>query len=146
MKKIYMISRIILTAITFILFSLLIIGGGSSFAVVPITYSIIVFACSFPSTKLAEKIIDKGQMIDNIFVRIGYYIILFIVLLIVCYICIYLINYIYNNCFITPTNLNASIRQDLFLLLIISIVCNLVILPYFQAIIINILKFIMHEY
>ena len=56
-----MISRVVLAVITFVLFSIMIINEDSSWNIVPIIYSLIVFGFSFPSTIFAKKIIEIGN-------------------------------------------------------------------------------------
>ena len=80
MKKINMISRIILAIMTFIIFSIILINEDSSWNIIPIIFALIVFGLSFPSTKFAEKIIAIGNRINNKFLKIIYYIVLPIVL------------------------------------------------------------------
>ena len=140
MKKIYMISRIALAIITFILFSIMIINEDSSWNIVPIIFSLIVFGLSFPSTIFAKKIIEIGNKIENTFLKILYYIILPIALLVICLAFYMGILYIYDIFITTPNEMGSTLGQALLILFISAVVVIMVILPYIQAIIINILK------
>lgn len=140
MKKINMMSRIIMVVITFILFSIMIINEDSSWNIVPGIFSLIVFGLSFPSTILAEKIIKIGNKINNKLLKIAYYIFLPIILLIIC-LAIYMIAlYIYDTFITTPNEIGAALGQSLLLLFIVTVGVIVIILPYIQAVIINILK------
>lgn len=140
MKKINMMSRIIMVVITFILFSIMIINEDSSWNIVPGIFSLMVFGLSFPSTILAEKIIKIGNKINNKLLKIAYYIFLPIILLVIC-LAIYIIAlYIYDTFITTPNELGAALGQALLFLFIVAVGVIVIILPYIQAVIINILK------
>lgn len=140
MKKINMMSRIIMVVITFILFSIMIINEDSSWNIVPGIFSLIVFGLSFPSTILAEKIIKIGNKINNKLLKIAYYIFLPIILLVIC-LAIYIIAlYIYDTFITTPNELGEALGQALLFLFIVAVGVIVIILPYIQAVIINILK------
>ena len=140
MKKINMMSRIIMVVITFILFSIMIINEDSSWNIVPGIFSLIVFDLSFPSTILAERIIKIGNKINNKLLKIAYYIFLPIILLVIC-LAIYMIAlYIYDAFITTPNEIGAALGQALLLLFIVTVGVIVIILPYIQAVIINILK------
>ena len=142
MKKTYMISRIILTVITFVLFSIMVINEDTSAKIIPIIFSSIVFGLSFPSTIFAKKIIEKGNKIENTFLKIGYYIILPIILLLICLISYMIITYIGDNFIITPNEneIGDALGKGLNILFIEAVVVIAIILPYIQSIIINIIK------
>ena len=140
MKKVYMISRVVLAAMTLILFGIIIINEDSSWKFIPIIFSLIVFGLSFPSTIFAKKIIEIGNKIENIFLKILYYIILPIILLVIC-LFFYIVILHINDVFTTTLNeLGAALSKTLLLLFIVAIVVIMVILPYIQAIIINVIK------
>ena len=135
-----MMSRIIMVVITFILFSIMIINEDSSWNIVPGIFSLIVFGLSFPSTILAEKIIKIGNKINNKLLKIAYYIFLPIILFVIC-LAIYIIAlYIYDTFITTPNELGAALGQALLFLFIVAVGVIVIILPYIQAVIINILK------
>ena len=140
MKKIYMISRIVLTVITFLLFNIMLINEDSSWNIVPIIFSLIVFGFSFPSTIFAKKIITIGEKIENVLLKIAYYIVIPIILLAICLAFYIGIIYIDDTFITTPNELGAALGQALLLLFIVAVAVISVILPYIQAIIINILK------
>ena len=140
MKKINMISRVAMTVIAFILFSVMIINEDSSWNFIPIMFSLIVFGLSFPSTIFAKKIIEIGDKIDNKLLKMVYYVILPIILLGICLI-VYIIVFNINSNFITtPDEFTGALSQAFLLLFIVAVMVVVIILPYVQAIIINILK------
>lgn len=142
MKKINMISRIILAVITFILFNIMLINEDSSWNIVPVIFSLIVFCLSFPSTIFAEIIIKVGDKINNKLLKIVYYLFLPIILLAICFIVIvYIIVPYTDGTLITETNeIGEALGQALLFLFIVSVMIIVIIMPYVQAIIINILK------
>ena len=139
-KKIYMISKVALVIITFVIFSIMIINEDSSWNIVPIIFSLIAFGFSFPSTIFAKKIITIGDKIRNVFFKIVFYIVLPIALLVICLAFYMGINYIYDTFITTPNELGAALGQALLLLFIVAVVSIAIIMPYIQAIIIIILK------
>ena len=139
-KKINMMSRIIMAIITFILFSIMIINEDSSWNIVPVMFSLIVFGLSFPSTIFAEKIIKIGDKIDNKVLKIIYYVFLPIILLVICLATYMIVLYIGDTFITTPHEMGAALGQSLLLLFIVAVLVIVIILPYIQSIIINILK------
>ena len=139
-KRIHMISRIVLAIITFVLFSIMIINEDSSWNIVPIIFSLIVFGFSFPSTIFAKKIITIGDKIENAFLKIAYYIVLPIILSAICLALYMGMLYIYDTFITTSNDFGTALGQALLLLFIMTIVVIAIILPYIQAIIVNILK------
>ncbi len=141
MKKIYMISSIVVTAITFLVFKIMLISEGSSSNTISIIFSLIAFCLSFPSIIIAKKIIELGNKIRNPFFKIAYYIVLPIALVNLCFY-IYLV--IIFICF--TLNVIDETWGNIFLIIFISMVIAVaVILPSIQAIIISILKKIIKE-
>ena len=140
MKKINMISRIILSIIVFVLFSIFIMNEDSSWIIIPIIFSLITFGLSFPSTIFAQKIIKLGNKINNKLLKVLYYIVLFIILLVLCLVIYFIIINIYDKHIIHPNEFMDALDIGLLLLFIIYCLILAVVLPYFQAIIINILK------
>ena len=140
MKKINMISRIILSIIVFILFSIFIMNEDSSWIIIPIIFSVITFGLSFPSTIFAQKIIKIGDKINNKLLKVLYYILLLIILLVLCLVIYFIIINIYDKHIIHPNEFMDALDIGLLLLFIIYCLIIAIVLPYFQAIIINILK------
>lgn len=140
MKKINMISRVIMTVITFILFSIMIINENSSWNIVPVIFSLIVFGLSFPSTIFAEKIIEIGNKLSNKLLKIVYYVFFPIILLGICLIIYMIVFYIDDYFITTPNEIGTALGQALLLLFIVVVMVVIIILPYVQAITINILK------
>ena len=142
MKKINMISRILLGVLAFVIFSIMFIHEDKSWHFVTVLFSLIVFGLSFPSTIFANKIIDNGNKIDNKALRIVYYISLPIVLFGIC-IALYIGILAFDDVFMSafPSNdLASSLGQAFMILFIIGVMVIVVILPYIQALIINFLK------
>lgn len=142
MKKINMISRILLGVLAFVIFSIMFIHEDKSWHFVTVLFSLIVFGLSFPSTIFANKIIDKGNKIDNKISRIVYYISIPIVLFGIC-IALYMGILAFDDVFTAafPSNdFASSLGQAFMILFIIGVMVIVVILPYIQALIINILK------
>ena len=133
MKKIYNISRIVLACITLLLFSIMLINEDSSWFFVPILFSFIVYILSFPSTIFAKKIIKIQNKFDNIFFKILYYIVLLIALVGICFA-------FYTGILYISDNFINDLGQALLTLFVVAVIVIVVILPYIQAIIINILK------
>ena len=144
MKKIDMISRIVLTIMTFIIFSIMIINEDSSWNIVPVIFSLIVFGFSFLSSKIARKIIDIGNKINNKILRFLYYIVLPIVLLgISLLICVGLSNW--GEKAITSDDFSTALGQAIMVLFAMTVIAIAIVLPYIQAIIILILNKIVKE-
>ena len=135
-----MISRKVLSIMTFCIFSIMIINQDPSWYIVPIIFSLIVFGLSFPSTIFAKKIIEIGNKIENALLKILYYIFLPIALLVIRLAFYMGILYIDEAFINTPNELGAALGQAFLLLFIVAVVDIAVILPYIQAVIINILK------
>lgn len=146
MKKINMISRVILAVITFIVFSIITINEDSSWNIVPVIFSLIVFVLSFPSTIFAEKIIKFGNTINDKSLKKAYYIVLPIILVAICLIVYMSVLYIDDNFITTPNEMGAALGQALLLLFIVIFMTIVIVLPYIQAIIINILKKTINKY
>ena len=140
MKKIKMILKIILSIIVFILFSIFIMNEDSSWIIIPIIFSVITFGLSFPSTIFAQKIIKIGDKINNKLLNVLYYILLLIILLVLCLVIYFIIINIYDKHIIHPNEFMDALDIGLLLLFIIYCLIIAVVLPFFQAIIINILK------
>ena len=140
MKKINMISRFILTVITIVIFSIMLINEDSSWNIVPVIFSLIVFGLSFPSTIFAEKIINIGNKISNKLLKILFYIFLPIVLLAICLLIYVFVLFLDEKFVTTPNEMGAALGQALLLLFIAAVLSIVVVLPYIQAIIIIILK------
>ena len=137
MKKINMISRIIMAVITFIIFIIMIINEDKSAIIIPVVFSLIVFGLSFPTTIIAEKIIKIGDKINNKLLKLAYYIVLPITLLAICLVAYMIIINIDTS---TSNDFAEKLGNGLLLLLAAVVVAIAIILPYIQAIIINILK------
>ncbi len=140
MKKINMISRIVLAVITFIVFSIIVMNEDSSWNVVPVIFSLIVFGLSFLSTKLARRIIEIGNKINNNILKVLYYIVLPIALLGLSLLIVMGMSYLGENVIPTPNDFGSALGQALMILFAMVVVVIIIVLPYVQSIIILILN------
>lgn len=142
MKKIDNITRLILSILTFIIFNIMIINEDSSWNIIPLLFSVIVFLLSFPSSLISKKIIEIGNKINNKNLKIMYYVFLPIVLIVISLIIIGLVTIISEQIPI-PDDFASSLGQALIILFIMVSIFIGIILPYVQTIITLILsKFI----
>ncbi|MDO5569150.1 MAG: hypothetical protein Q4G04_03470 [bacterium] len=65
LKRTYMISRLIIAIVTFIIFNIMFINEDSSWKVLPFIFSIIAFALSFPSSIISKKLLTIGSNIQK---------------------------------------------------------------------------------
>lgn len=142
MKKIDNITRLILVILTFIIFNIMIINEDSSWNIIPLIFSVIVFLLSFPSSLISKKIIELGNKINNKNLKIMYYVFLPIVLIVLSLIIIGLVTIISEQ-IPTPDDFASALGQALIILFIMVSIFIGIILPYVQTIITLILsKFI----
>jgi hypothetical protein len=140
MKKLYKISRVILSVITFIIFNIMFINEDISWKIIPLILAVIVFLISYPSTKISQFLIKTGDLIENKLLKILYYAIgLPISLLFLCFV-IYLFLIIIFEYIPTSNEFGVALGQALLCLFfeILGIIC--IIIPYVQTLIVLILK------
>ena len=129
-EKIYRISRIILTIMSFIIFNIVLINEDKSWLVVPVIFAVITYMLCFLTTKISKKIISISEKISNHLLKLLYYIALSVIILIICIGLLWILDYI-------PAN---SLGQGLISLFIVVILCIGVILPYIQSLVVILLK------
>ena len=139
-KKIYKISRIILSIIAYILFSIITINEDSSWIIVPIIFAVIVFGLSFPSTIFANKIISIGDNIKGKTLKFLYYLILPFVLLAICLALYSFIIYIDDTYYTVSNELGPALGHGLFVLFLTIVGAICIIIPYIQALIVLLLR------
>lgn len=144
-KKIYMISRVILVVITFIIFKIMFIHEDSSWAIVAFIFSLIVFIVSFPSTLISKVFIKIGDRLDKRILKILYYIIILPALIIFLFsgICC-IIGFLYER-YPSSDDFASVLGQGLlFLFLVVAwFVC--IIIPYIQTLLILFLRSFVKE-
>ena len=131
MKRIYMISRIVLAIIAFLIPSVFILINKSEWSIAPIIIALIVFALSFISTIFAKKIIDEGNKIKNNTLRVLFYILLPIFILTIFF-------GLYE--FVIFIGLDEVLDIGWWFIIVALFVAVVGVLPSIQAIIIIILK------
>ncbi len=140
MKKIYMISRVILVVITFIIFNIMIINEDSSWLILPFFFSLVVFLVSFPSTFISKVFIKIGDRLDKRILKILYYIIILPALMIFLFsgICC-IIGFLYER-YPSSDDFASVLGQGLLFLFlsVASLVC--IIIPYIQTLLILFLR------
>lgn len=119
-KKIYMISRVILVVITFIIFKIMFIHEDSSWAIVAFIFSLIVFIVSFPSTLISKVFIKIGNRLDKRILKILYYAIILPALTIFLFFgCCCIISLIYDS-FSIPDDFAVALGQALLFLFLVA--------------------------
>lgn len=140
MKKIYKISRIIVTIITFIIFNIMFINDmDMEWIILSLIFTLVAFGASFPGSVISKKIIDKGNSIQNytlkvLFYMIGLPIIIFLLFLVILFVVGVFI------AFLTPINEYVSLENGVLGIFIVTIGTICVIVPYVQSLIVLILK------
>ncbi len=139
-NRLYRISQLIITGLTFIILMAAFIHENESDFHIPIFMTFVVFLISFPSTILSKKLIKYGNTIKNEFARIGYYL---FALPIICLTIVLMISAVLNGIFSnipTPTELGPALGQGLLELFIVLLFALVVFIPYVQTIIVIILS------
>jgi hypothetical protein len=140
MKKLYNISRVIISVITFIIFNIMFINEDISWRIIPPILAVIVFLISYPSVKISQFLIKIGNKIENKLMKILYYAgALTIVSFSLCYGIYFLVISIFEY-IPTPNEFEPALGQALLCLFltILGIIC--IIIPYVQTLIVLILK------
>lgn len=139
MKKINMKSSAIMALIAFILFNIMFINEDQSWKIVSAIFALIVFVLSLISTRLAIKIIEIGNSIKNTIFRIAYYMFLPFLLLILC-IAAFIGTSNLSDYIISSNNLSVDFGEALYFLFFQVCMVIMIMVPYIQAVIINIIK------
>ena len=139
-KKIYMISRVILVVITFIIFKIMIINEDSSWLILPFIFSLVVFLVSFPSTFISKIFIKIGDRLDKRILKILYYIIILPALIIFLFsgICC-IIGFLYER-YPSSDDFASVLGQGLLFLFLVATVAICIIIPYIQTLLVLLLK------
>lgn len=135
-NKSYIISSIILSIITFIIFNIMLINEDSSWNIVPFIFTIIVFAFSFPSSIISKKYLNIGNKIERKILRILYYALALPISLIVLFAIVCFIMISINENIETPNELAAALSQALTFLFLVTVAFIAIVLPYFQTLIV----------
>ena len=140
MKDAYKISRIILPIITFIVFSLFFINEESSFIVLSLLFSLIVFGLSFPSSIFSKKMIDIGNRINNKFLKVLYYLGIPAVIAAISLLVYLGIGYLQIILTDNSTDLASALSRGFIFLFVIAVIVIVLLLPYVQSIIVLIIN------
>lgn len=128
-----MISRVMLTLFTFIIFNIMFIHEDSSWVIVAFIFSLIVFIISFPSALINKVFIKIGNRLNKRILKFLYYAIILaaltIFLLFGCY-CIIILIY---DSFSIPDDFVVALGQALLFLFLVAIVVICIIIPYIQT-------------
>ena len=145
MKDAYKISRIILPIITFIVFSLFFINEESSFIVLSLLFSLIVFGLSFPSSIFSKKMIDIGNRINNKFLKVLYYLGIPAVIAAISLLVYLGIGYLQIILTDNSTDLASALSRGFIFLFVIAVIVIVLLLPYVQSIIVLIINIIKNK-
>ena len=126
-KKEFQISRIVLSIIVFIVMNIAIINEDKSWLVIPAIFAVISYVFCFISTGISRKIIEIGNKIPNILLKVSYYVLLPIIILIICIGLLWIME-------LLPSS--VSLGNALLLLFVIVVLCVCVILPYVQSLVV----------
>lgn len=145
MKKIYMISRVVLTLLTFIVFYIMFINEDSSWVILPFIFSLVVFLVSFPSTFISKIFIKMGDRFDKRILQILYYVIILPALIIFLFsgICC-IIGFLYER-YPSPDSFSTILGQGLVFLFLVVLCFVCIIIPYIQTLLVLFLKKIVKE-
>lgn len=144
-KKLYFNSQLILTLITFVTINILFFKsitskGGLSLELIPILYSLLVFAFSYLGSIIVKFLIETANKIEDKIMRIIYYVIpLPIGVGILCFINAKVISFILK---IIPTKneIGSLMNEAIWEVLIIMALASCIISIYIQTLIVLILK------
>lgn len=142
MKKSYLISRIILTVMTLIIFNIIFINEDVSWRILPFIFAAIVFGLSFPGAVLSRKILNIGNKIESKTLKILFYVFAlpFICLLTFGGTCL-IMYLIYENIPILYGIVGGgTLGQGLMFLFSVAVVFISIMLPYVQTLIVLILN------
>lgn len=140
MEKLYKISSILLTVVTFIIFNIMFIDEDITWRIIPFIFAAIVFGLSFPSSVISKKLINIGDNLESKLLRILYYVIALPIISFLVFGGICLIMYFIHENIPTPNEMGAALGQALIFLFLVAVVFICVILPYVQTVIVLILN------
>lgn len=142
MDKIYKLSRIFLT---FLIFTIVLMcldekAPLAYFLILPITFGVITYLISFITSIISKKIFFIGNEMNNTFFKIVYYIGILIVG------CLSLsLNHFVFEIIMYKNDLSALMFNNICMILIDGAILIGIILPYFQTLIVLILKRFMKD-
>ena len=139
-KKIYMISRVVLTLLTFIIFNIMIINEDSSWLILPFIFSLVVFFVSFPSAFISKVLIKIGDRFDKRILKTLYYVIILPALIIFLFslICC-IIGFLYER-YPSPDGFASILGQGLVFLFLVVVCFVCIIIPYIQTLLVLFLR------
>ena len=140
MEKSYKISRVILVVVTFIIFNIMIINEDASWRIVPPIFTVIVLVLSFPSSVISRWLINIGNKLKNILLKILYYVIALPIISFLLFYGICAIIFFISGSIPTSNEMSAALGQGLTFLFWITVGFICVFLPYIQTLIVLILN------
>lgn len=136
MEREYRLSRIIITILTMIISFFIFINEDISVKIFGTSlFTSVAFFASLISTKICRKIIQLGEKIASIILRIFYYIILLIVILVAGYVICFIIHFIFEAMPFS-NELGIAAGEAMLAVLIGSSFLVLLIIPYIQTLIV----------
>lgn len=136
METEYKLSRIIIAILTMVVSFIMLINEDISVKIFGMSlFTAVAFLASFLATKISRKMIQVGDKITSILLRIFYYIVLLITLLAVAYV-ILLIFYCILEAKLHSNELGLAAGEAMLAVLIGSSFLVFVIIPYFQTLIV----------
>lgn len=139
-KKIYMISRIIIAIVTFIIFNIMFTNEDESWNFLPPIFSLIAFVISFPSSIVSKKLINIGGRIQNKLLKFLYYSIALPVISFLVFWIMYVIMNFISDSIPTPNDFASALGQALKFLFFLTVGTICIIVPYIQTLIVLLIK------
>lgn len=139
MKKCIKLSRLLLSLTVFIILNAWFIFENDPQWIFSTIISVIIFFFSFPSSKISEFIINNGDKIKNKILRILFYLLILPITFIIFIFIVMLLCALVVELFF-PTN-SISIGTAILIAFIGIGILTCVIVPYYQTIIILILRY-----
>lgn len=139
MKKLYAVSRIFLVIITFIIFNIMCINEDVSWKIVPFMFALIVFGISYPSSIISRNLISMGDKLEKR-LKIVYYVIVLPIILFFLLCVIFVTMYFIFEVLPIHNSFNVALGQGLMFLFLIAVITLCVVVPYFQTLIILVIK------
>ena len=141
MEREYKLSRIIIAILMMMASFIMLINEDISVKIFGMSlFTLVAFLASFLGTRVSRKMIQVGDKISSILIRVLYYIALLIVILAVCYV-ICLILFVFEAVPVTYSNeLGIAAGEAMLAVLIGSSFLVFVIIPYIQTLIVLTLR------
>ena len=140
MENEYKLSRVVVAILTLIISFIILIHEDISVKFFGMSlFTLAAFFASFPGTKVSKKMIETGDKISRLFLRILYYFAVLIVLLVFGCLLVLLFEYITNG--ISYSNeLGIAAGQAMLTVLIGASFLIFLIIPYIQTLIVLVLR------